>query len=206
MSAKKDAIVNIGGFLTLKDTELAKRLTSKLIITEGFRTYGGLAGRDLEAVAIGLKEGVDEDYLKYRIEQTAYLGESLLENGIPIVRPPGGHAIYLDVRSILPEISQKYFPAQALAVALYIEGGIRGVEIGSLMFAYHDEKTGRTVFPELELVRLAIPRRVYTRAHLDCVVEATKKVMNNKDVLKGFKITYESKLLRHFTVELEEIS
>jgi len=206
MSAKKDALVNIGGFITLRDSDLAKKLIGRLIITEGFRTYGGLSGRDLEAVAIGLKEGLNEDYLKYRIEQTAYLGESLLENGIPIVQPPGGHAIYLDALSILPNIPQKHFPAQSLAVALYIEGGIRGVEIGSLMFAYADEKTGKTVYPDLELVRLAIPRRVYTRAHFDYVVETLKKVMDNKDKLKGFKITYQPELLRHFTVELEENS
>jgi len=206
MSAKKDALVNIGGFLTLKDSELAQRLISKLIITEGFRTYGGLSGRDLEAVAIGLQEGLNEDYLKYRIEQTAYLGDSLLEQGIPIVRPPGGHAIYIDALSVLPEIPQENFPAQALAVALYIEGGIRGVEIGGLMFAYTDEKTGETVYPKLELVRLAIPRRVYTRAHLDCVVQTVKNVMNSRDKIKGLRITYQPKLLRHFTVELEEIS
>jgi tryptophanase len=206
MSAKKDALVNIGGFITLKDSELTQRLISKLIITEGFRTYGGLSGRDLEAVAIGLQEGLNEDYLRYRIEQTAYLGESLLEQGIPIVRPPGGHAIYIDALSVLPDIPQKNFPAQALAIALYIEGGIRGVEIGSLMFAYTDEKTGETVYPKLELVRLAIPRRVYTRSHLDCVVQTVKKVMDNRNHLKGLQITYQPKLLRHFTVELEEIS
>ena len=206
MSAKKDALVNIGGFITLKDSDLAQRLISKLIITEGFKTYGGLSGRDLEAVAIGLQEGLNEDYLRYRIEQTAYLGESLLEQGIPIVRPPGGHAIYIDALSVLPDIPQKYFPAQALAIALYIEGGIRGVEIGSIMFAYADEKTGETIYPKLELVRLAIPRRVYTRAHLDCVVQTVKKVMDNRHHLKGLRITYQPKLLRHFTVELEEIS
>jgi len=206
MSAKKDALVNIGGFITLKDSDLTKRLISKLIITEGFRTYGGLSGRDLEAVAIGLQEGLNEDYLRYRIEQTEYLGESLLEQGIPIVQPPGGHAIYIDALSVLPEIPQENFPAQALAIALYIEGGIRGVEIGSLMFAYTDEKTGETVYPKLELVRLAIPRRVYTRAHLDCVVQTVKKVMDNRHHLKGLRITYQPKLLRHFTVELEEIS
>jgi len=206
MSAKKDALVNIGGFITLKDSELTQRLISKLIITEGFKTYGGLSGRDLEAVAIGLQEGLNEDYLRYRIEQTAYLGESLLEQGIPIVRPPGGHAIYIDALSVLPDIPQKYFPAQALAIALYIEGGIRGVEIGSIMFAYNDEKTGETIFPKLELVRLAIPRRVYTRSHLDCVVQTVKKVMDNRHHLKGLRITYQPKLLRHFTVELEEIS
>ncbi|HEX37550.1 MAG TPA: tryptophanase [Candidatus Cloacimonetes bacterium] len=205
MSAKKDALVNIGGFVTLNDDELAKKITSNLIITEGFRTYGGLSGRDLEAVAIGLQEGLNEDYLKYRIEQTAYLGESLLEQGIPIVQPPGGHAIYLDARNILPDIPQEHFPAQALAVALYIEGGIRGVEIGGLMFAYKDEKTGDMVYPKLELVRLAIPRRVYTRAHLDYVVGIARKVMEKRESLKGYRITYQPRLLRHFTVELEEI-
>lgn len=205
MSAKKDALVNIGGFMTLKDSDLARRLISRLIITEGFKTYGGLSGRDLEAVAIGLQEGLNEDYLKYRIEQTAYLGESLLEQNIPIVQPPGGHAIYLDARSILPDVPQKHFPAQALAVALYVEGGIRGVEIGSLMFAYTDEKTGETIYPQLELVRLAIPRRVYTRSHLDFVVEAVTNVIDDRQSIKGLRITYQPKLLRHFTVELEEI-
>ncbi len=206
MSAKKDALVNIGGFITLRDGDLAKRLVSRLIITEGFRTYGGLSGRDLEAVAIGLQEGLQEDYLRYRIEQTAYLGESLAEAGIPIVQPPGGHAVYLDALSILPDIPQKLFPAQALAVALYQEGGIRGVEIGSLMFAYDDPKSGQTIYPKLELVRLAIPRRVYTRSHLDYVVETAVKVMTNRQKIKGFKITYQPRLLRHFTVELAELS
>ena len=206
MSAKKDALVNIGGFITMRDSELAKQMISRLIITEGFRTYGGMSGRDLEAVAIGLQEGLNEDYLKYRIEQTAYLGESLLEQGIPIVQPPGGHAIYLDARSILPNISQEYFPGQALSVSLYIEGGIRTAEIGGLMFAYSDKKTGKTIYPELDLVRLAIPRRVYTRSHLDFVVQTVKKVMDNRHMLKGLRITYQPKLLRHFTVELEEIS
>ena len=205
MSAKKDALVNMGGFLTLNDEELSQTLISNLIITEGFKTYGGLSGRDLEAIAVGLYEGIDEEYLKYRIEQTAYLGNSLLENDIPIVQPPGGHAIYLDAKAILPHIPQEQFPAQALAVALYQEGGIRGVEIGGLMFAHKDEKTGKFIYPDLELVRLAIPRRVYTRTHLDFIVEVLVKVMHNREDITGYRITYQPKLLRHFTAELDKI-
>lgn len=206
MSAKKDGLVNIGGFLTLNDEELSQTLISNLIITEGFKTYGGLAGRDLEAISIGMYEGIKEEYLKYRIQQTAYLGNSLLENDIPIVQPPGGHAIYLDAKEILPEIPQSHFPAQALAVALYEEGGIRGVEIGGLMFAHKDEDTGEIIYPDLELVRLAIPRRVYTKTHLDFVVDTVKEVMKNRENISGYKITYQPKLLRHFTAELKKIN
>jgi tryptophanase len=205
MSAKKDALVNIGGWLAVRDSKLHQHICEELILREGFTTYGGLAGRDLEAMAVGLLEGIDESYLKYRIEQTAYLGERLIENGIPIIEPPGGHAIYLDAGSMLPHISPDQFPGQALSVALYIEGGIRGVEIGSVMFAHADPKTNTTVHPKLQLVRLAIPRRVYTQAHFDYIVNVLVHVAENRAALKGYKITFAPELLRHFTARFEPV-
>lgn len=205
MSAKKDAIVNIGGFLCMNDEALYQRACNELILREGFPTYGGLAGRDLDALATGLREGLDEAYLAYRLGQTAYLGERLLEAGVPIVEPPGGHAIYLDAGRILPHIPQAAFPGQALAVELYREGGIRGVEIGSVMFAHPSPETGVMVYPQLELVRLAIPRRVYTQAHLDYVVETAAKILSRRDSVRGYKFTYAPKLLRHFTARFEPL-
>ncbi len=201
MSAKKDAIVNIGGLLGVRDPDLFERVKNELILREGFPTYGGLAGRDLEALAVGLREGLNQDYLAYRIAQIQYLGERLLEAGVPIVQPPGGHAIYLDARALLPHIPQSEFPAQALAVALYLEGGIRTVEIGSVMFACPDPDTGLMHYPALELVRLAIPRRVYTRAHLDYVVETCLIVKAHAEKLRGLKIVRAPELLRHFVAE-----
>ncbi|MEE8390870.1 MAG: tryptophanase, partial [Anaerolineae bacterium] len=176
MSAKKDALVNIGGFLAMNDKELHKKVCQELVIREGFPTYGGLAGRDLEAVARGLWEGLDEQYLAYRIAHTRYLADRLVEESIPILEPPGGHAVYLDVKRFLPHISQSELPGQALTCALYVEGGVRGIEIGSVMFAYEDPEAGEMIYPDLELVRLAIPRRVYTQAHLEYVVETCQRI------------------------------
>ncbi len=201
MSAKKDAIVNIGGFLAVRNEDLFQKISNELILREGFITYGGLAGRDLEAMAVGLREGLEEDYLAYRIGQTAYLGEQLVQNGIPIIEPTGGHAIYIDAGSFLPHIPHAEFPGQALGAALYLEGGIRGIEIGSVMFAHPDPKTGEIIYPNMELVRLALPRRVYTQSHLDYVVDILKKVAQRRDDLRGFRITYEPQLLRHFTAK-----
>jgi tryptophanase len=205
MSAKKDAHVNIGGFLAMNDHQLYQNAGNELILREGFLTYGGLAGRDLDAIAVGLQEGLDEKYLSYRLNQTAYLAEKLFEKGIPILRPAGGHAVYVDAKSFFPQIPQSEYPAHALCVELYIEGGIRTIEIGSVMFAHIDPATGETVYPQLELVRLAIPRRVYTQSHLDYVVDVFSKITGRKDNVKGLKITYAPELLRHFTARFEPL-
>ena len=206
MSAKKDGLVNIGGFIALNSDEIAEKITNLLILVEGFPTYGGLAGRDLEAIAVGLGEVLDEEYLSFRINQVGNLGEMLTENGIPIVLPPGGHAIYINALDFLPNIPRDQFPAQALTTALYIEAGVRAVEIGSLMFAHKDPKTGETVYPDLELVRLAIPRRVYTNMQMNYVAEALINLHKTSEKIKGLKITYEAPVLRHFTARLEEVS
>jgi tryptophanase len=204
-SAKKDAIVNIGGFLAMNDEGLYQRASNELIIREGFITYGGLAGRDLDAIAVGLHEGLQEDYLAYRLAQTSYLSSGLEAVGIRINRPAGGHAVYVDAGGMLPHISQPDFPGQALAAALYLEGGVRGVEIGSVMFAYPDPITGVIEYPRLELLRLAIPRRVYTQSHLDFVVEIFEKIAARKSALRGYRLTYAPPLLRHFVAEFEPI-
>jgi len=203
MSSKKDAIVNIGGFLAMRNKDLYQRVCNELILREGFPTYGGLAGRDLEALSAGLWEGLDEKYLEYRINQTAYLGERIKEIGIPIIQPPGGHAIYLDAGTMLSHIPQSEFPGQALAAALYLEGGIRAVEIGSVMFAYKDPENGEMIYPKLELVRLAIPRRVYTQSHMDYVIDILEVIYKNRKKYFGYKIIYEPELLRHFTARFE---
>ncbi len=205
MSAKKDALVNIGGFLALNDDALAREAKNLLIITEGFPTYGGLAGRDLEAMAQGLEEVLDEDYLRYRIRSIEYMGEKLTAAGVPMVLPTGGHAIYLDATDFLPQIPAHEFPGVALANALYLEGGIRGVEIGSLMFGKYDS-AGRPVAPPMELVRLAIPRRVYTQSHIDYVCEVIIEVFAKRAQYSGYTLDYEAPLLRHFTAELDTIS
>ena len=196
MSAKKDGMANIGGFLCTNDDILARQEKDLLILTEGYPTYGGLAGRDLEAIAVGLQESLDEDYLRYRIASTAYLGNHIAEQGVPIVQPPGGHAIYLDAKAFLSHIPVDQFPGVALATELYLEGGIRSVEIGSLMFA---------AAAKMELVRLAIPRRVYTQSHIDYVVEVILGVWERRAEIKGLRLTYEAPFLRHFTAHLEPV-
>jgi tryptophanase len=205
MSAKKDALVNIGGFLAMNDDTLFQHAKNELILREGFPTYGGLAGRDLDAMAVGLWEGLDEAYLEYRLGQVAYLVEGLLEAGVPVVQPAGGHAVYIDAGGFLPHIPRHEFPGQSLAVELYLEGGIRGVEIGSVAFAYTDPETGEQHLPLLELVRLAIPRRMYTQAHMDWVVKSAAAIAARKEKLKGYRITYAPELLRHFTAAFEPI-
>lgn len=204
MSAKKDALVNIGGFLAMNNSDLAALCRNMLIVTEGFPTYGGLAGRDLEAVAQGLLEVLDEHYLQYRIRSTEYLGEKLIKNKVPIIEPPGGHAIYIDAKRFLPHIPPKDFPGQSIVSELYIEGGIRSVEIGSVMFGKYD-KSGKLISPPMELVRLAIPRRVYTQSHIDYAAEIIVNVFKKRKSLKGYKIIYEAPMLRHFTARFEKL-
>jgi tryptophanase len=194
MSAKKDGMANIGGFLCTNDDLLARQEKDLLILTEGYPTYGGLAGRDLEAIAVGLNEALEEDYLRYRIASTAYLGDHISSAGVPIVQPPGGHAVYIDAAAFLPHIPQDQFPGVALAAELYLEGGIRSVEIGSLMFG---------TAAQMELVRLAIPRRVYTQSHIDYVVEVILKVWARREQIVGLRLSYEAPFLRHFTAHLE---
>jgi len=193
MSAKKDGLANIGGFLCTNDDALAQQEKNLLILTEGYPTYGGLAGRDLEAIAVGLEEALEEDYLKYRIVSTAYLGRHISAEGVPIVQPPGGHAIYIDARAFLPHVPPAAFPGVALAAELYLEGGIRSVEIGTLMFGAH---------AEMDLVRLAIPRRVYTQSHVDYVIEVILEVWKRRAEIRGLKLVYEAPFLRHFTARL----
>jgi tryptophanase len=205
MSAKKDAHVNIGGFFAMNDQTVYQQAGNELILREGFLTYGGLAGRDLDAIAVGLNEGLDEKYLSYRLRQTAYLAEKLIEKDIPILHPPGGHAVYVDAKSFFPHIPQSEFPAHALCIELYLEGGIRSVEIGSVMFAHPDPGTGKMIFPKLELVRLALPRRVYTQSHLDYVAGIFDMISARKNSIRGLKITYEPELLRHFTARFKPL-
>lgn len=204
MSAKKDALVNMGGFIALKNKEIADACTNTLIIKEGFVTYGGLSGRDMEAIAQGLKEVFDPHYLEYRVRSTTYLGEKLAEMGIPIVKPVGGHAVYIDAKNLYDHIPVHQFPGQALACDLYIKGGIRSCEIGSVMFGKYNEH-GKLIPAEMELVRLAIPRRVYTQSHIDYVIETFQMILEEKEISKGFRISYEPEFLRHFTAHFERI-
>ena len=196
MSAKKDGMANIGGFLCTNNDILAQQEKDLLILTEGYPTYGGLAGRDLEAIAVGIQEAVEEDYLRYRIASTAYLGNHIAEHGVPIVQPPGGHAIYLDARAFVPHIPLEQFPGVALANELYLEGGIRSVEIGTLMF-------GKAA--KMDLVRLAIPRRTYTQSHVDYVIEVILEVWRKRNEIRGLKLVYEPPFLRHFTAKFERL-
>jgi tryptophanase len=205
MSAKKDAIVNIGGLLCVNDEALYHNICNELILREGFYTYGGLAGRDLDAMAVGLYEGLDEAYLAYRLGQTAYLMECINAAGIPTIQPAGGHAVYIDAGSLLPHIPHGEFPGQALAVEMYLEGAIRACEIGSVMFAHPDPDSGEIVYPQLELVRLAIPRRVYTQSHMDYVAEKLAKIAQRKSGIRGYKFTYAPELLRHFTAKFQPV-
>jgi tryptophanase len=204
MSAKKDAFANIGGFLAMHDSALAQQCRNLLVITEGFPTYGGLAGRDLEAIAIGLMEVLDENYLQYRIRSIEYLTNKLIDAGVPVMQPAGGHAVYLDAKTFLKHIPVDQYPGQALVGALYLEGGIRGVEIGSLMFGKYDAD-GKLIPAQMELVRLAIPRRVYTQSHIDYVAEVIIEVFKNRADIKGLRILEEAALLRHFTVKMKPI-
>jgi tryptophanase len=205
MSAKKDALVNMGGFLALNDEMLAQQCTNLLIITEGYTTYGGLSGRDMEAMAVGLKEVFIHGYLTYRIRSTAYLGEKLLAKGVPVMQPIGGHAVYIDARSFYPNIPVDQYPGQALVCELYKTGGIRAVEVGSLMFGKYDER-GKLIPSAMDLVRLAIPRRVYTQSHIDYVIALFDELIRTKDQVKGYRILFETPMLRHFTCRLEPVS
>lgn len=205
MSAKKDGLVNIGGFLSLNNDQWAQDITNMLILVEGFPTYGGLAGRDLETMARGLREVLDEDYLNFRVGQVRYLGELLDQADVPILKPIGGHAVYLNAKEFLPHIERAQFPAQSLVVALYREHGIRGVEIGTVMFGKNDPATGRTIHPELEMVRLAIPRRVYTNMQITYVAESIVELYRRREMIHGLRLTYEAPALRHFTAQFEEL-
>ena len=204
MSAKKDALVNMGGFLALKDSSIAEACKNLLIITEGFTTYGGLSGRDMEAIAIGLEEVFHADYLLYRIRSTSFLGDRLHAMGIPVMRPIGGHAVYVDAKKFYSQIPVEQYPGQALVCELYLKGGIRSVEIGSVMFGKYDD-AGKLIPSRMELVRLAIPRRVYTQSHIEYVIEVFEKLMEGKNKVRGYEITYEPKFLRHFTAKFKPV-
>jgi tryptophanase len=199
MSAKKDAFANIGGWLALNDDDLAQAARNRLILTEGFPTYGGLAGRDLDAIAQGLTEIIDEDYLRYRLRSMAYIGERLEAMGVPTVRPTGGHAVFIDARAMLSHIPPSQYPGQSLAVAMYVEGGIRSCEIGTVMFGLRPD--GTEVEAPMDLVRMAFPRRVYTQSHADYIVEVFEEIAARKDSLRGMRITWQPAAMRHFTAK-----
>ena len=204
MSAKKDGLANIGGFLALREEAWVERLKNKLILIEGFPTYGGLAGRDLEAIAIGLEEVLDEDYLSFRVGQVTAFGEELVSAGVPVVEPIGGHAVYIDARAFAPHLAPEEYPAEALTIALYREGGIRAVEIGGVMFGRPDpSRPGREILPDLDLVRLAVPRRVYTNSHLEYVADVVRRLHRQPEKLRGVRIVSQAPVLRHFTAEFE---
>lgn len=205
MSNKKDGLTNIGGFLAMNDEQLFERARRELVLREGFPTYGGLAGRDLDAMAVGLREVLEEEYLAYRLGQTTYLTELLLQSNIPVIQPPAAHAVYVDASGLFPHIPKEQFPGQALVVELYLEGGIRAVELGSSVFCYPDQDSGEMACPELELVRLSLPRRVYTQSHLDYVAEIMAKIAARRDEVGGYRMTYAPKLLRHFTARYEPV-
>jgi tryptophanase len=205
MSAKKDGLANIGGFLCTNDDQLAQQEKDLLILTEGFPTYGGLAGRDLEAIAVGLEEMLHEDYLQYRFASIRYLGEHIARAGVPIVQPPGGHAIYIDARAMLPHIPLLQYPGQALAIELYREAGIRSCEIGSVMHAEKHSETGEEMPSGMDLLRLAIPHRVYTQSHIDYVVEAILQIFERRETIRGYQIVSQPKFLRHFTAQFEPL-
>jgi len=198
--------VNLGGFLAMNDDAMAMQARNLLIVTEGFPTYGGLAGRDLEAIAQGLEEILDENYLTYRIRSVQYLGEGLTREGVPIVQPPGGHAIYIDAKRFAAHIPPHEYPGQAIVCDLYTRGGIRSVEIGSVMFGKYDQATGRLISPSMELVRLAVPRRVYTQSHIDYVIEVVLDVFARRASLPGYAITEEAPILRHFTAKFAPLA
>jgi tyrosine phenol-lyase len=203
MSSKKDAMVNIGGFLAMNDEKLYERACELVVVYEGLHTYGGMAGRDMEALAIGITESVQDNHMQARVGQIEYLWEKLESAGVPLVRPCGGHAVFLDARAILPHLKQDQFPAQALAAALYVESGIRAMERGAVS-AGRDPKTGENRLPKLELVRLTIPRRVYTQAHMDVTAESVVRVMNRASGVQGLRFTYEPSMLRFFQGRFEE--
>ncbi len=205
MSAKKDGLANIGGFLATNDATLAQQERDLLILTEGYPTYGGLAGRDLEAIAVGLEEVLHEDYLEYRIASVRYLGEHIAREGVPIVQPPGGHAVYIDAAAFLPHVPPLDLPGQAVVAEMYLEGGIRAVEIGTVMFGHQHPETGEETPAKMELVRLAMPRRVYTQSHVDYMVEAIVNVWERREEAGGFRFTYQAPVLRHFTAEFEPL-
>lgn len=204
MSAKKDAFANIGGWLALNDDDLAQAARNRLILTEGFPTYGGLAGRDLDAIAQGLTEIIDEDYLRYRLRSMAYIGERLEAMGVPTVRPTGGHAVFIDARAMLPHIPPSQYPGQSLAVAMYVEGGIRSCEIGTVMFGLKPD--GTEVEAPMDLVRMAFPRRVYTQSHADYIVEVFEEIAARKDSLRGMRITWQPAAMRHFTAKFAPLA
>lgn len=205
MSAKKDGLANIGGFLALRDGELAARLRQRLVVTEGFSTYGGMAGRDLEAIAQGLREVVEESYLEYRHAVVRYLSRNLVEAGVPVLLPPGGHAVFLDAERFLPQLPRSRFPGQALALELYLEGGVRSCEIGSLMLGRRDPRGGAELPAAHELVRLALPRRVYTAAHVDYVIEIVRRVHERRTTIAGVEIVSQPAVLRHFSAHLARV-